>query len=172
MRLPASNCSPQEQHFDQAHHPCPNPVCQASKFVVFGSKIDLQAHMVEEHGAEMSSRDKKDARRVNAAFEFQDASSGSNRRRGGGPGGGGGVGSGGGRDRGQRDSQPQLAPRPTQGSDSHRNPIGPHLTTSGDVNNNSLEPSRHQTPSPPPPSMDPVTAEYVSLYSRMSSAVF
>jgi len=114
----------------------------------------------------MSSRDKKDARRVNAAFEFQDASSSSNRRRGGGPGGGGG-GNGGGRDRGQRDSQPQLAPRPTQGSDSYRNPIGANLTTSGDVNN-SLEPSRHQTPSPPPPSMDPVTAErYTAIFARL-----
>ncbi|KAH9958342.1 hypothetical protein BC827DRAFT_1345056 [Russula dissimulans] len=157
-----------EQHFDQAHHPCPNPVCQARKFVVFGSKIDLQAHMVEEHGTEMSSRDKKDARRVNAAFEFQDASSSSNRRRGGGPGGGGGVSNGGGRDRGQRDSQPQLAPRPTQGSDNHRNPIGANLTPSGDVNSSSIGPSRSDAPSPAPPSMDPVTAErYTAIFARL-----
>ncbi|KAI0265756.1 hypothetical protein BGY98DRAFT_1091879 [Russula aff. rugulosa BPL654] len=70
-----------ELHFEREHHPCSNPTCQARKFVVFGSQIDLQAHMVEEHGAEMSSRDKKDARRVNAAFEFQDAPSSSGRRR-------------------------------------------------------------------------------------------
>ncbi|KAI9511097.1 hypothetical protein F5148DRAFT_1173692 [Russula earlei] len=152
-----------EQHFEQAHHPCSNHICQARKFVVFGSKIDLQAHMVEEHGTEMSSRDKKDARRVSAAFEFQDTSSSSSRRRGGGPGGG-----GGGRDRGQRDSQPQSAPRPTQASDSRHSFIGAHSTTVGDVNSSSLEPSRRQSPSPPPSFMDPVTAErYTAIFSRL-----
>ena len=147
----------QEQHFEQAHHPCPNPSCQASKFVVFGSRIDLQAHMVDEHGADMSTRDKKDARRVSAAFEFQDSSSNSNRRRGGGPGGGG----GGGRERDPQ--QPQIAPRPALGSDSRRNRFGAHLTTEGDASDASPGPSRHQTPSPPPPSMDPITGEYVPL---------
>lgn len=148
-----------EQHFGQAHHPCPNSSCQASKFVVFGSRIDLQAHMVEEHGAEMSTRDKKDARRVEAAFEFQDASSSSNRRRGGGPGGTGGGG---------RDPQPLLAPRPISGADSRRNRFGAHLTTEGDANDLSPGPSRHQTPSPPPPSMDPVTGErYTAIFVRL-----
>ncbi|KAH9001023.1 hypothetical protein EDB92DRAFT_1824251 [Lactarius akahatsu] len=152
-----------EQHFEQAHHLCPNPTCQASKFVVFGSRIDLQAHMVEEHGAEMSTRDKKDARRVDAAFEFQDASSGSNRRRGGGP-----TGSGGGREREQRDPQPQLAPRPISGLESRRNRFGAHLTTEGDANDLSPGPSRHQTPSPPPPSMDPITGErYTAIFVRL-----
>ncbi|KAI9459453.1 hypothetical protein BJY52DRAFT_1084852, partial [Lactarius psammicola] len=153
-----------EQHFEQAHHLCPNPSCQASKFVVFGSRIDLQAHMMEEHGAEMSTRDKKDVRRVNAAFEFQDASSSSNRRRGGGPGGS----SGGGREREQRDPQPQIAPRPISGSDSRRNRFGAHLTTEGDASDLSPGPSRHQTPSPPPPSMDPVTGErYTAIFVRL-----
>ena len=32
--------------------------------------IDLKAHIVEEHGAEMSSKDRKDARRVQADFAF------------------------------------------------------------------------------------------------------
>jgi hypothetical protein len=123
--------------------------------------------MVEEHGAEMSSRDKKDARRVNAAFEFQDAPSGPNRRRGGGPessGGGGGSGSGGARERGQRESQPQIAPRPTLGSDNRHSLFGAHLTTERDGNNSSPESSRQQGATPPPPSMDPLTAEYVSFY--------
>jgi hypothetical protein len=129
---------------------------------VFGTRIDLQAHMVEEHGAEMSSRDKKDARRVNAAFEFQDAPSSSGRRRGGGPGGGGGGGnSGGGRERGLRDLQPQIAPRPT--SESRHSLFGAHVTTERDANDSSPEPSRQQAPSPPPQSMDPITAEYVSF---------
>ena len=159
--------SPQENHFEQSHHPCPNPTCQAQKFVVFGSQIDLQVHMVEEHAAEMSSRDKKDARRVNATFEFQVPSSNSNARRGGGPGGGGGGGGGSsagggglGRERGQRDSQPQITQRPPMSSDNRRSLFGAHLTTERDANDISPVPSRHQTPSPPPPSMDPVTAEY------------
>jgi E3 ubiquitin-protein ligase ZNF598 len=132
---------------------------------VFGSQIDLQAHMVEEHGAEMSSRDKKDARRVNADFGFQDAPSSSGRRRGGGPDGGGG--SGGGRERGQRDSQLQVAPRPTLGSESRHSLFGTHLTTERDANDSSPEPSRQRADSPPPQSMDPVTAEYVSFHSHL-----
>ena len=118
--------------------------------------------MMEEHGAEMSTRDKKDARRVSAAFEFQDTSSNTTRRRGGGPGGSG-VG---GREREHRDPQPQIPPRPISGSDSRRNRFGAHLTTEGDANDLSPGPSRHQTPSPPPPSMDPVAAEYAPLLSR------
>lgn len=118
--------------------------------------------MVEEHSAEMSSRDKKGARRVNAAFEFASSSS-SNVRRGGVPGGGGGSGggSGAGHERGQRDSPPQppSAPRPTLGSENRRSLFGAHLSTERDANDGSPGPSRHQTPSPPPPSMDPVTAE-------------
>jgi hypothetical protein len=132
---------------------------------VFGSQIDLQAHMMEEHGAEMSSRDKKDARRVNAAFGFQDAPSSSGRRRGGGPDSG--SSSGGGRERGQRDSQPQIAPRPTLGSESRHSLLGAHLTTERDANDSSPEPSRQQADSPLPQSMDPVTAEYVSFYPHL-----
>jgi hypothetical protein len=116
--------------------------------------------MVEEHGAEMSSRDKKDARRVNTAFEFQDAPPSSGRRRGGGPDGGGG-GSGGGRERGQRDSQPQIVPRPILGSESRHSHslLGAQPTTERDANDGSPEPSRQHAHSPLPQSMDPVTAE-------------
>jgi hypothetical protein len=118
--------------------------------------------MVEEHGAEMSTRDKKDARRVDAAFEFPETPSNTNRRRGGGPGAGGG---GGGREREQRDHPPpQIAPRPVLGSDSRRNRFGAHLTSEGDATDTSPGPSRHQTPSPPPPSMDPITGEYATLH--------
>jgi hypothetical protein len=128
--------------------------------------------MVDEHGAEMSSRDKKDARRVNAAFEFQDSSSSHNRRRGGAPdsGGGSGSGSGGGRERGQRDSQPQIAPRPNLGADSRHSLFGAHLTAERDTNSSSPEPSGQPAPSPPPPSMDPLTAEYVSCCSHSRGA--
>ena len=38
--------------------------------MVFNTALDLKAHTVEEHGGDMSSRDKKDARRVQADFAF------------------------------------------------------------------------------------------------------
>ncbi|PFH48349.1 hypothetical protein AMATHDRAFT_196723 [Amanita thiersii Skay4041] len=65
-----------ERHFYEAHHPCTQSQCLAQKFVVFGSIIDLKAHMVDEHGADMTSRDKKDARRVVAEFTFDEVGGG------------------------------------------------------------------------------------------------
>ncbi|KAH0826958.1 hypothetical protein J3R83DRAFT_4616 [Lanmaoa asiatica] len=70
-----------ELHFSQAHFACMNTVCQAQKFVVFNSELDLKAHQVEVHGADMSSRDKRDARRVQAEFEFDDIGGSSRRGR-------------------------------------------------------------------------------------------
>ncbi|KAF5364596.1 hypothetical protein D9758_005587 [Tetrapyrgos nigripes] len=61
-----------EQHFNRDHFPCKQTSCQAQKFVVFNSLLDLQAHMVEEHGAAMTARDRKDARRIQADFEFEE----------------------------------------------------------------------------------------------------
>src|SRR6266567_5659798 len=55
-----------ERHFNDKHFPCTQPVCQARKFVVFNTALDLKAHMVEDHGGDMSARDKKDARRIQA----------------------------------------------------------------------------------------------------------
>ncbi|KAJ3729113.1 hypothetical protein DFJ43DRAFT_480988 [Lentinula guzmanii] len=40
-----------ESHFSTAHYACTQPICLQRKFVVFGSALDLQAHLVEEHGA-------------------------------------------------------------------------------------------------------------------------
>lgn len=42
--------------------------------------MDLKAHMVEEHGASMSARDMKDARRVEANFDFGETHSMGQRR--------------------------------------------------------------------------------------------
>jgi hypothetical protein len=117
--------------------------------------------MVEEHGAEMSSRDRREARRVNATFEFSDTPSSSNRRRVGGTEGGG---NGGG------DPQPQLAPRTNPTPDNRRSRFGAHLTTEGDGNGSSPGASGRLTPSPPPPSMDPVTAEYWLIPIRQGCA--
>ncbi|EIW84684.1 hypothetical protein CONPUDRAFT_47956 [Coniophora puteana RWD-64-598 SS2] len=108
-----------EQHFNQAHHPCTNARCQAQKFVVFGSTMDLQAHMVEEHGGEMTARDKREALRIQAEFEFQDGG-------GGGGGGGGrrrrGRGGNGAEDSAQDQTQQQAPPR-------RRREFGGRLTT-------------------------------------------
>lgn len=71
----------QERHFKDAHFPCSQPTCLEKKFVVFGSAIDLQAHMVEQHGTTMSAKDKRDARRVAHDFEFNETSSSTDRRR-------------------------------------------------------------------------------------------
>ncbi|EIM89639.1 uncharacterized protein STEHIDRAFT_51279 [Stereum hirsutum FP-91666 SS1] len=156
-----------EKHFNNAHHPCLNSSCQARKFVVFNSLLDLQAHMVEEHGAEMSSRQQKDARRINAGFEFQDHN----------------VPGSGGRRRPPRDREPppdsqQPGPGPGSGrqgggggGNSRRDRFGGQLTVEGDSSaNHSAAPSRRQTPSPPPADMDPVTAErYTGLLARLRS---
>ncbi|KAG7100058.1 hypothetical protein E1B28_001843 [Marasmius oreades] len=61
-----------ENHFNSGHYPCTDSACLAQKFVVFNTPIDLQAHMVETHGGGMSARDRKDARRVQTNFEFEE----------------------------------------------------------------------------------------------------
>ncbi|VDC06537.1 unnamed protein product [Peniophora sp. CBMAI 1063] len=149
-----------EKHFDNAHHPCPNSSCQQRKFVVFGTLLDLKAHMVDEHGAEMSTRDRKDAQRVN--IEFQQTNGGGGRRRGG-QGGGGGQ---------EREPPPHqgggAGPSSGGGGRSRRERFGGHLTTEGASAPNSAGPSRRQSPSPPPADMDPVTAQrHADLYARL-----
>lgn len=62
-----------EQHFHEAHYPCTQSQCLAQKFVVFGTALDLKGHIVEEHGGDMNSKDRRDARRVVADFAFEDA---------------------------------------------------------------------------------------------------
>ncbi|EEB92934.1 hypothetical protein MPER_08481, partial [Moniliophthora perniciosa FA553] len=107
-----------EHHFNTAHHPCTQSACLAQKFVVFNSTIDLQAHMVETHGADMSARDKRDARRVQANFEFEEVP-------------------GAGRSRGRRDREPppqqqqQPQPPPPGGGGRRREGFGASLTVEG-----------------------------------------
>lgn len=40
--------------------------------MVFNTALDLKAHRVEDHGGDMSSRDKKDARRIETDFAFEE----------------------------------------------------------------------------------------------------
>ena len=68
-----------EKHFSSSHFPCTHADCVAQKFVVFASALDLKAHMVETHGESMSSKDLKDARRVDANFAFEDIGRGRGR---------------------------------------------------------------------------------------------
>jgi E3 ubiquitin-protein ligase ZNF598 len=116
-RWPVAHVQIQETHFMRAHHSCKQPYCLAQKFVVFGTVMDLQAHTVEEHGAEMSSRDRKDARRIEAEFEFEDIAVGRRRRDGN-------------YDRG-RDREPPPPARSSQGQpvNARRRDFGANLTS-------------------------------------------
>lgn len=150
-----------EQHFQQAHYPCTYASCQAQKFVVFGSALDLKAHMVEVHGSDMSSRDMKDARRIQAEFEFEEVGVGGRRGR---------------RDRGDREHEREPPPhagpsRANAAGARRREAFGGNLTSeSGPATPNggaSRMASRRQSPSP---DMDPALAErYSALLSRVAS---
>ena len=86
--------------------------------MVFNSELDLKAHQVEVHGADMSSKDRKDARRVQAEFEFDDAGGSSRRGR---------------RDRGDREREREPPPQVVQVQGRtpgrRREAFGGHLTT-------------------------------------------
>jgi E3 ubiquitin-protein ligase ZNF598 len=105
--------------------------------------MDLQAHMVEEHGNGMSSRDRRDAMRVQAEFTFEDTAAGARNRRGGGGGG--------------RDAHPtHLASTPQAGPSrgGRRRDFGGHLTSDAPA---APPPPPQRPPSPPhgPLSDDP-----------------
>ncbi|KZP18272.1 hypothetical protein FIBSPDRAFT_1046304 [Athelia psychrophila] len=154
-----------ERHFTDAHFACTQTSCQARKFVVFNSLLDLKGHMVDEHGQEMNSRDKKDARRVQAEFEFDELGSGGGRhgRRGGGGGGGRGGGGGGGRD------SPDAGPSRPNGN-SRRNAFAGNLTVEGAGMNRTTPPGPSRRASPSPPPEDPVIAErYAAFIARLGS---
>jgi E3 ubiquitin-protein ligase ZNF598 len=116
--------------------------------------------MVEEHSGDMTSRDKKDARRIQADFEFEEVGVGGGRR--------------GRRDRGDREREreppPHQPPDPPPGpsmairpNGRRREAFGANLTT--DMPNHNLSgPSHIPTPSPPPADVDPITAEYVTFF--------
>ncbi|KZT23989.1 hypothetical protein NEOLEDRAFT_1135822 [Neolentinus lepideus HHB14362 ss-1] len=149
-----------EQHFNNTHHPCLNAQCQARKFVVFGSAMDLKAHMIEEHGADMSARDKKDVLRVQADFEFD--------------GGGGGGRRGGHRSERERDREPPPPAGPSRpGGGRRREGFGAHLSSEANSNgasSNTPEPSRRPSPSPVRTDVDPEVAEkHAAFVARLMS---
>ncbi|EGN95836.1 hypothetical protein SERLA73DRAFT_162550 [Serpula lacrymans var. lacrymans S7.3] len=152
-----------ERHFTNAHFACNQPQCLAQKFVVFGSAMDLKAHMVEVHGADMTARDKKDAMRIQAEFEFEDVG-GSGRR-------------------GRRDRDREREREPPQGSGlavaqprangRRREAFGGHLTVEGTADgcpNTSSGPSHRATPSPPDDEVDPMVAQrHAAFMARLRS---
>ena len=122
--------------------------------MVFNTPLDLKAHMVEDHGGDMSSRDKKDVRRVQADFAFEDVGGRHGHAR---------------RDRDrererERDPLPQVPPPPRQqqaqvssssaattvpppGSGARRREaFGGGLTQAGETENNNRGISRPSTP--------------------------
>lgn len=76
-----------EQHFKIFHYLCLQKVCLEQKFVVFSSEMDLKAHQVEMHKADLSSKELQEAMRIEANFHYEDpagANSSSGRHGGGG----------------------------------------------------------------------------------------
>lgn len=95
-----------EGHFRKAHFLCPAKDCLEKKFVVFESEMDFKAHQVAEHSAELSSKELKEAMRIEADFRYDDP-----RAVGSSSGGRAGGGAGGRRGRGdRRNREPDPAP--------------------------------------------------------------
>ncbi|KAF9014196.1 hypothetical protein BDQ17DRAFT_1342259 [Cyathus striatus] len=167
-----------ERHFNTVHFPCRQSQCQAQKFVVFNTPLDLQAHMVEEHGADMSTRDKKDARRIQAEFQFEEVGGGRHHGR-----------RGGGRDREREPPGTQQPPPAAAGPSRPTGPAGSgarrrdafNSSLTGDNSpqggsgpatpaapNRTPQPSR--PPSPPRDNVDPAVAErHAAFIARVQS---
>ncbi|KXN89163.1 hypothetical protein AN958_06156, partial [Leucoagaricus sp. SymC.cos] len=150
----------QERHFNTAHHPCNQRECRERKFVVFNTPLDLQAHRVEEHGATMSSRDKKDAMKVAAEFQFEEVGARQGRRGGGTP--------------RERDREPPPGsqpprPQPQAGpSNSRRAAFGASLTDGSSPQ--PVQSSSSGTASPLIPENDPAVLErHTALLARLQS---
>lgn len=118
------------------HYPCTQRTCLDQKFVVFATEMDLKGHMVEVHGAQMSSRDRNNVRRVETGFEYGD------RRRG----------VGGNRER-DRNNPPQRQPPNVR-----RRELGTGLTADTPAPSGSTPPPPIAVPAPPPDA-DPLTVE-------------
>lgn len=64
-----------ETHFGAEHFPCKEASCQEQKFVVFESDLDLQGHLLKEHG---DSRAKHKGRQIQVDFNYVSSGSSSN----------------------------------------------------------------------------------------------
>lgn len=76
-----------DAHFNDAHFACQDTECLEKKFVVFETKVDLNAHILEMHPNGLSKGARRDARRIDMS-QFDDRSyqqpsrGGDSRRRG------------------------------------------------------------------------------------------
>lgn len=86
--------------------------------------MDLQAHQLQTHGQAMGSKERKDKRRIDTGFTFEDVRNGRNR---GGPGSSG-------------NALPSSSSAPAPGG-SRRAAFGGHLTTSDEQNTS--QPDEH-----------------------------
>lgn len=64
----------QEAHFNKVHYLCPHATCLGQKFVVFETELDLQAHSVSVHNTALSGdqRARKEARRIETNFTYEE----------------------------------------------------------------------------------------------------
>lgn len=141
--------------------------------MVFNTALDLKAHIVEEHGGDMSARDKKNVSRIQADFAFEEVGYGSRHGR---------------RDRERDRDPPPRQPQPqaesSRGAQNagarRREAFSGALTTegSGAAGSSSNHPSRgasRPTTPPGPTDVDPAVAAQVflpyfsvSLWSNLS----
>ncbi|WFD33342.1 RING-type E3 ubiquitin transferase [Malassezia cuniculi] len=61
-----------EDHFRSEHYLCMDPGCLEKKFVVFENNMEFQVHQVEEHGKSLSSRERRDALRVDTSYMYEE----------------------------------------------------------------------------------------------------
>ncbi|PWN44197.1 hypothetical protein IE81DRAFT_37576 [Ceraceosorus guamensis] len=61
-----------EKHFKDKHFLCESSECLAKKFIVFDSDMDFKAHRLAEHSADLSSRERRDAARIETNFAYED----------------------------------------------------------------------------------------------------
>jgi len=103
--------------------------------------------MVEQHGKEMSAKDRKDARRVEATFEYDDPATRQGRGRG-----------------REREREP---PEPGPTHPSRREGFGASLSTSSPALSHPPTPQPQSLPlrNDKEPPLDPATAEYSVLFS-------
>lgn len=83
--------------------------------MVFGSTLDLKAHLVEEHGKDMTTRDRRDARRLEGTFDFVGRENGASGRE----------------NRNRPRAREQESPRNTPTHNARRDAFGASLTTTG-----------------------------------------
>ncbi|SAM85944.1 uncharacterized protein UBRO_07859 [Ustilago bromivora] len=61
-----------EKHFKRQHWLCEDRQCLANKFIVFETELDFKAHQVQEHANQLTTRQRREAIRIDANFAFHD----------------------------------------------------------------------------------------------------